>query len=164
LNALTGAITANAAIVPAGNGGAIDLYADAATDIAVDVNGYFAVPGPGGLSLYTQAPCRVLDTRRPEGGPRVTGLRELNPAVSGCGLAGGLPAYVVNMTAVPSGFLGYVTLWPQGEAQPTVSTLNALDGAVTSNMAIVRAGNSVVTAFASGTTDLIFDVLGFFAP
>lgn len=29
----------------------------------LDVNGYFAPPGTGGLSLYTGTPCRVIDRR-----------------------------------------------------------------------------------------------------
>lgn len=38
---------------------------------------------------------------------------------------------------MPPGALGFITLWPQGTAQPQTSTLNAIDGAITSNMAIV---------------------------
>ena len=64
LNALTGAITANAAIVSAGSSGDISLYASNDTDIVIDVNGYFAPAGTGGLSRRTVEPCRVLDTRR----------------------------------------------------------------------------------------------------
>ena len=36
-----------------------------------------------------------------------------------------------------AGALGYLTLWPDGQPQPVVSTLNATDGTITSNMAIV---------------------------
>jgi hypothetical protein len=50
--------------VPAGTGGAIDLFVTNATDMVIDINGYFAPPGTGGLSLYTLTPCRVLDTRQ----------------------------------------------------------------------------------------------------
>lgn len=40
-----------------------------------------------------------------------------------------------------------------------VSTLNAYDGAVTSNMAIVPAGNQgKVDAFAQGTMNLLLDI------
>ncbi|MGH3430149.1 MAG: hypothetical protein ACRDQZ_21695, partial [Mycobacteriales bacterium] len=41
LNALTGTITANAAIIPAGTGGSIDVYSTNNTDLVVDINGYF---------------------------------------------------------------------------------------------------------------------------
>ncbi len=46
-------------------------------------------------------------------------------------------AYVFNATVVPVGPLGYLALWPDTETQPPASTLNAVDGAITSNMAIV---------------------------
>ncbi len=42
LNALTGTVTANAAIVPAGQQGAISVYPSNDTDLAIDVDGYFA--------------------------------------------------------------------------------------------------------------------------
>ncbi len=67
LNASTGAVTANAAIVPAGTGGSVSVFSSDATDLVIDVDGYFAAPGSGGLSLYTLTPCRVLDTRNPPG-------------------------------------------------------------------------------------------------
>jgi hypothetical protein len=56
--------------------------------------------------------------------------------------------------------------WPDGGNQPLVSTLNAQDGAVTSNMAIVPAGkqNGKVDAYADGLTQLIFDISSYFAP
>jgi hypothetical protein len=74
-------------------------------------------------------------------------------------------AYVLNATVVPVGSLGYLTLWPVGGMQPLVSTLNAHDGAVTSNMAIVPAGtNGKINAFAYGMTNLILDISSYFAP
>ena len=63
LNALTGAVTSNASIVPAGVNGAISVYASDTTDLIIDINGYFAPPGTGSLDFYTATPCRVLDTR-----------------------------------------------------------------------------------------------------
>jgi hypothetical protein len=52
LNAVTGAVTANAAIVPAGDGGGIDVFAQSETDLVIDINGYFAPAAAEGLSLY----------------------------------------------------------------------------------------------------------------
>ena len=66
--------------------------------------------------------------------------------------------------SVPPGLLGYLTLWPQGQSQPLVSTLNALDGAVTSNMAIVPTSNGSISGFAANPTYLILDIAGYFAP
>jgi hypothetical protein len=41
-------------------------------------------------------------------------------------------AYSVNATVVPPAALGFLTLWPTGQAQPGVSTLKAPTGAVIS--------------------------------
>ena len=54
-----------------------------------------------------------------------------------CGPPSNAEAYIFNATVVPPGRMPYLTLWPDGEGQPTVSTLNAFDGFITSNMAIV---------------------------
>jgi uncharacterized repeat protein (TIGR03803 family) len=162
LNAPTGTVVANAAIVPAGTGGKVSTYATDDTDLIIDVNGYFAPPGQNGLSLYPMVPCRVA-TSGPFSGT-------LNPPVdvvgSPCGVPSQSEAYVFNATVVPVNVLGYLTLWPDGGIQPYVSTLNAYDGAITSNMAIVPAGNQgKVDAFAGyGLTYLNLDISGYFAP
>jgi hypothetical protein len=162
LNALTGTLTANAAIVPAGTGGAIDLFTTDNADMAIDINGYFAPPGPGGLSFYPLTPCRVLDTRL--AGGAFAGTLNVNVTGSGCGVPSTAQAYVFNATVIPSITLGYLTLWPQGTAQPLVSTLNDLDGTFTSNMAIVPTNNGSVSAYVTDPTQLIFDISGYFAP
>ncbi|HUA83494.1 MAG TPA: hypothetical protein VMB85_06505, partial [Bryobacteraceae bacterium] len=72
--------------------------------------------------------------------------------------------YVFNATVVPSGPLGYLTMWPQGTTRPTVATLNALDGAITNNMAIVPTNNTEVSAYATNPTYLILDLFAYFAP
>jgi hypothetical protein len=39
-----GSITSNAAIVAGGTSGSVDLYASSATDVVIDINGYYAAP------------------------------------------------------------------------------------------------------------------------
>lgn len=162
LNAPTGTVTANAAIVPAGTGGAIDLYTTNNADMVIDVNGYFAPFGPGGLSLFTLTPCRVLDTRQNVGA--FSGTINVNVTGSGCGAPGTAQAYVFNATVVPPASLGYLSLWPAGAAQPLVSTLNAIDGSLTSNMALVPTTNGSISAYTSNLSQLILDISGYFAP
>ena len=71
-------------------------------------------------------------------------------------------AYSLNATVIPQGVFGYLALWPQGLAQPLVSTLNAVDGALTSNLAIVPTAfaGGAITAFGSNTAHLILDLSG----
>jgi hypothetical protein len=164
LNNVTGTIVANAAIVPAGTHGQITAYASNDTELVIDVNGYFA-PGPGGMSLYSAAPCRAVDTRKVGTGQPFSG--ELGPIGVASGPSAPSPqaqAYVFNATVVPTGPLGYLTLWPDGEGQPVVSTLNALDGTVTNNMAIVPTNNGSIDADANGITQLVLDISSYFAP
>jgi hypothetical protein len=80
-------------------------------------------------------------------------------------------AYSLNVTAIPpssSGLpqpLGSLTMWPTGQAQPLVSTLNAPTGTVTANAAVLPAGTrGSVSVFAANDTDLLLDVNGYFAP
>jgi len=56
---------------------------------------------------------------------------------------------VSNPTVVPPHPLGYLTLWPDGQQQPGVSTLTAVDGRMTSNVAVVPTANALIDAFAS---------------
>jgi len=164
LNAITGQVTANAAIVPAGDGGQIDVFAMNDTDLVIDINGYFAQSGAGGLSLYNVTPCRVLDTRNPSGAPPLSGTQSASVAGSQCAPPDTAQAYVLSATVVPSGVLGYLTLWPEGQTKPLASTLNALDGAVTSNMAIVPTTDGSIESFTDQSTYLVLDILGYFAP
>jgi len=164
LNAVTGTVTANAAIVPAGTSGSINVFPSATTDLAIDINGYFAPPATGGLSLFSLASCRVQDTRT--SGMPINGASTVNVTATGCGAPASAQAYVFNATAIPtaSAPLGFLTIWPNGAPQPGVSTLNAVDGAIASNLAIVPTTNGSINEFSSSSTDLVLDIFGYFAP
>ena len=166
LNAPTGTLVANAAVIPAGTNGDLSVIGTADTDLVVDVNGYFApAGGTGALNLYTAAPCRALDTRFEAFFSPTSGvISPLNISASGCGVPASAQAFVFNTTVVPQNTLTYLTLWANGGTQPTVSTLNATDGAVTSNLAIVPATQTAISTYATDPTFLIFDLLGYFAP
>jgi len=167
LNNPTGTAVANAAIVPASPvNGDIKIYTYDSTDVIVDINGYFGQAGSGGLSMYPLEPCRALDTRANGGLPfQGTLSPPINVAGSVCAPDASAQAYIFNATVVPYGVMGYLTLWAAGAPQmPVVSTLNAYDGRVTSNMAIVPNKNGSIEAYADGLTHLIMDISGYFAP
>jgi hypothetical protein len=171
LNATTGTVVANAAIVPAGTNGSIDAFVTEDTDLVLDINGYFAPPGAAGqLNFFAALPCRISDTRNapgPFGGPTQTGLvtREYAIPNSSCSIPANARAYSLNATVLPTGLFGYLTLWPSGGAMPVVSTLNAVDGALTSNASIVPAGiGGAINAFGTHNAHLLLDINGFFAP
>jgi hypothetical protein len=164
LNDPTGTVLANAVVVPAGNSGAVNVYTTDDTDLVIDINGYFAPQGPGGLSLYTVTPCRVLDSRIPDGTPPFSETLDVNVTASPCGLPASAQAFVFNATVVPPGPLGFITMWPQGQTAPLVATLNAYDGAVTNNMAIVPTTTGSISVFPLDPTHLVLDIFGYFAP
>jgi hypothetical protein len=165
VNAPTGSVTANAAIIPAGANGSITTFGSSDTDVVIDINGYFAPQATGGLNFYTLTPCRVVDTRSPAGSPPFNGTTTVNVTTSGCGSPATAQAYALNATVVPSGPLSYLTLWPNNAPSPPVaSTLNADPNTVTSNLAILPTTNGSVNAYASGSTYLILDISGYFAP
>jgi len=164
LNDPTGTVLSNAVVVPAGTNGRVSVFTTDATDLVIDINGYFAPQGPGGLSLYTVTPCRVLDSRLPAGTTPFSTTRDVNVTASPCGVPATAQALVFNATVVPPGFLGYITMWPQVQAQPLAATLNAYDGAITNNMAIVPTTTGSVSIFPSAATHLVLDIFGYFAP
>jgi hypothetical protein len=161
LNNLTGTNVANAGIVEAGTGANISVYVTDSTDLVVDINGFFGVAARRGTSYYSVQPCRVIDTRSTN---PFNGTLTVDVADSSCQASAAANAYVLNATVVPSSGFYFLSLYPNGLAQaPVVSTLNAIDDMITSNMAIVPTNNGSIDAFSMGTTDLILDLSGYFA-
>ena len=173
LNSPDGAVIANAAIVPAGTGGDIDVVVGNPTDVIIDINGKFAPAEAGGLQFYAVTPCRVADTRTtqpftgPFGPPSLAAYTDRNFPIqsSACGIPATAQAYALNMTVVPQGPLDFLSTWPAGQPYPSVSTLNSPNGDVIANAAIVPAGTGgAITVVTGNPTDLIIDIVGYFAP
>ncbi len=168
LNSFQGQVVANAAIVPAGDGGAVSVYVPQPTNVILDINGYFDSPSPNSYSFYPVSPCRIADTRGtagPFGGPTMTAGESRDFAIlsSGCTIASAPSAYSLNATVIPAGYLGFLTTWPAGEPKPLVSTLNSWTGKVVANAALVPAGNSgSVSVYVSDASNVVLDINGYF--
>ena len=148
-----GSVLADAALVPAGTAGSINAYSTDDAGLVVDINGYFVPPATSTLQFYPLPPCRILDTRNADGtfsGPSLAGGgngRSFPIPSSSCGAPANAAAYSFNVTVVPQGYLGYLTAWPTGQAQPLVrSTMNSWDGTVIANR-IVPAGSAGAVSF-----------------
>jgi len=121
-------------------------------------------------NFVSLAPCRVIDTRDPafgfNFGPPQMAAKSTRafPIISGsCGIPSSALAYSLNITVVPHGPMPYLTIWPVGQRQPVVSTLNSYSGSIVANAAIVPAGvNGGIAVYADGDTDLLVDVNGYF--
>ncbi|MBS1826748.1 MAG: putative Ig domain-containing protein [Acidobacteria bacterium] len=167
---------ANTAIVRAGPGGTIKVFATNSTDMIIDIAGYFtATASSRNLAFYPVTPCRAVETRgeyrNPAGpfGPPMLNTRETRrfrvPASPFCTIPANASAYSATVTVVPPGPLPYLTLWPAGEAQPNVSSINSFAGRVLANNVIVPAGaEGNIDVFAYERTDLLIDINGYFAP
>ena len=113
-------------------------------------------------------PCRLADTRGngfsgPYGPPALTQGVPRNFVLTGqCGISATAQAVSLNVTVTNTQGPGFILIYPQGGAQPTVSTLNYVAGQTIANAAVVplgAGGGITVIAGVSGT-DLILDTNG----
>ncbi len=129
--------------------------------------------------VTTITPYRVLDTRGAPFGPIGTtpagavpvapigAAQTLTLQIGGTGGATGVPAdatgAVINITAVNCTADSFITVYPNGAAQPNASNLNPFPGRITHNSAVVDLpANGRVNIFNNaGTCDLAMDVTGF---
>ena len=164
LNSWEGNVVANAALVSAGQNGAVSVFANSPTDVVLDIDGYFDTTA--GDSFYPVTPCRVADTRNPANPLSGGETRDFAVLPTSCGLPVTATAYSMNVTAVPSArFLSFLTTWAAGQPQPAVSTLNSWNGTVVANAAIVPAGaDGATSVYVTNPSDVILDVNGYFAP
>ncbi|MBS1872221.1 MAG: SBBP repeat-containing protein [Acidobacteria bacterium] len=172
LNSTNGDIIANSAIIPSGTNGGVTVVAGDPTDLIIDINGYFAPPGAGGLHFYTVRPCRLVDTRSDQGKtgafgpPRLEAYSQRDfPVASYCGVPATAQAFSLNMTVIPPGPVDFLSMWPAGGYYPGASTLNSPGGRMIANAAFIQAGtNGAITVVTGKPTDLVIDVNGYFAP
>lgn len=123
-----------------------------------------------GLDFHTLTPCRIADTREaagPLGGPALgAGSTRTFPVGGICGLPGTAKAVTVNVTVVNPTSVGHLTIYPAGSSLPGASTINFRAGIVRANNAILTLGVSgqvsVFNGMASGSTDFVLDVSGWF--
>jgi uncharacterized repeat protein (TIGR01451 family) len=140
----------------------------AANGTVVDVGG--AGAPPAGASFYPLPPCRVGDTRRPNGpldGPALQpgAARSFAPAGT-CGIPTGAVAISANLTVTNVRAAGELVVFPSDVAKPNATSISFAAGRT-------RANNDVVVLSGSGTSfsvfnnssapvDFIFDVNGYF--
>jgi hypothetical protein len=124
--------------------------------------------GPTQSCYVPLNPFRVLDTRTGQGG-NVSALTTAAQTEVKVTAIGGVPptgatAVVLNVTVADPTASGYITAWPSGEGQPTVSNLNYVAGQNVPNLVTVKVGaNGRVDMFNSqGNTNVIADVVGYY--
>ncbi len=166
VNAPAGSTVANSAVIGLGTGGALCVYADAATDVLVDASGWLAPGGEGLVAL--PVPMRLIDTRpgsrhvlpdnrRLAAGDTLAVDAGRVDEVRGSGLL------AVNVTAVGPAGAGYLTVFPGpcDGTRPEASNLNTTAGHDVAAGAIVAnpvGGPGVMCVYSSVATDVIVDL------
>lgn len=173
INSPNGRILANSVILPAGPSGAVNLYAFEATDVIVDINGYFAADNGTGLYYFPITQCRAANSSDPSytgsfGGPIYgdTTKRTIPvPESTRCtGIPSGAKAYSLNATVIPNGNpMPFLTAWRTGQQQPNASIINAFQGQTVSSGFLVPTGtNGSVDIYAFRATHVALEVSGYF--
>jgi len=130
-------------------------------------------PAAAGTSFHTLTPCRVVDTRNPDGpwgGPPLQpGLERIfDVGASPCGIPAGASAVSVNVTVTGAVGGGSLLVYAGDELQrPGASTISFSAGRTRANNAMVKlavdgSGTIKVYAGTTGTVDFILDVNGYF--
>ncbi|HEV8609112.1 MAG TPA: right-handed parallel beta-helix repeat-containing protein [Thermoanaerobaculia bacterium] len=138
---------------------------------AIGTLGIDALP-TGPLPLFGIAPCRIVDTRGngftgAYGPPALSQGSPRNFILTGrCGIPGAAQAVSLNVTVTNTQGPGFILIYPQGGAQPNVSTLNYVAGQTIANAAVVplSAGGGITVIAGVSGTDLIIDTNGYYAP
>ena len=123
----------------------------------------------GPYSFYALTPCRVVDTRTANsvnGGPMLDTTAR-NFAIRGtCGVPTTAKAVSINVTVANATANSWLTIWPSGQAQPFVSTINFNQNDIAlANGAIVplsTAAQDLSVRNAIGNVHAIIDVTGYF--
>ena len=167
----TTSTSTSTAIVPVGRSGRINVFNDlGAADCIVDVVGYFTpTVTTTSTKLTTVTPARLMDTRSGTGGK--TGAfaagSSFNLAVRGvAGVPTNATTVVLNVTAVTPTANGFLTVWQTGTTRPTASSVSFSTGNTVNNLVVARVNSKgQVTIYNSaGSTHVLVDVQGYFAP
>ena len=166
LNFVAGQSVANSAIVKIGTGGEVCLYTNQATDLIVDVSGYF----PPDTYIGLARPLRFVETRPgfPTDDGRYAGGGIRPPgSVLAFDVAGrsGVPAdatsVVLNVTVTGARANGFATIYPCGVTRPTASNLNYIPAQSKANMVVAKVGaDGQVCLFTNQAANFIVDVSG----
>ncbi|MCU1603412.1 MAG: peptidase [Frankiales bacterium] len=145
----------------------VQLYADAATDVVLDVKGWYV--GQGAAAFSTTGPTKVLDTRTGIGVPRgripARGTRDL--VVAGvAGVPADATSVVLALTGLGAAARTFVAAYPTpvgGTAAPILTDLNLPAGATVPNLVTVKvgAGGAIRLRSAAAAVDLVGYVLGY---
>jgi hypothetical protein len=124
----------------------------------------------GPLQYFSVSPCRVVDTRNPNGlngGPALAENSFRDFRIRGnCGVPTTAKAVSINLAVTQATATSFLTVWPSGTSQPTASNINFNPSQFSlSNGAIIGLStntNDLSVFNRWGTVHVIIDVNGYF--
>ena len=169
LNFVPGTVRPNNFTVALGGDTKFNLYSSSGGDFVIDISGYYAPVGAGGLYFHPlSAPVRELDTR--SGAAAFVHPNATLPGpftFAGITVPAGAKALVGNATVANDGNstpAGFATLYPGGVPLPLASNLNFVAKQVAPNAVVVGiGGDGSYNLYSSSGGDFIIDISGYFA-
>jgi hypothetical protein len=170
VNFPAGRTVANAVVAPVSANGMVCFYANAPTDIVVDINGWFAT----GAAFTSVGPKRVFDTRPGNSPDALRTMPKVKIPANGMievqltDLEGYVPtsganSVSLNVIVTNPGAAGFITVYSCG-ARALVSNLNYVAGQTVANAVVAPVSASGTVCFYSlADVDLIVDINGWFA-
>ncbi len=160
------------AATPAHAPGIVDVVVVSNGLTSTLTGGYFYFTPQAGASFYTLTPCRLVDTRNPNG-PRggpvlpVSTTARIFPLAGTCGVPASAKAISVNLAVAGPTATGFLKLFPGDGIAPLSSSINFSVGQTRSNNALVLlatngTGTLAVLNGSAGTVHFILDVNGYF--
>ena len=169
---VAGQTTTNMVVAKVGAGGKVSIFnAIGSAHVVVDIAGWYSdgsVAMSGGL-FTSLAPSRILDTRNGTGGVSTPIGPGQSITFQVAGVNGvptsGVSAVAFNVTATGPSSPGYVVVSPAGAAAPPAPSLTFTAGQTLSNLVVATlgAGGRVSIYNASGSTQVVADVAGWFS-
>jgi len=161
LNFTSDQTVAVSAIVNVGVGGKICVFNNVATQIIVDVQGYFGVDS----DYRTIAPSRLADTRASQPGSiHAPGVALPVQVVNTAGVPGDAAGVAVNVTIVDNDVAGFALVFPCDTPQAVpIALVNYIRHTATPTFAIVKpAADGTICVQTSSSASIIVDAFGYF--
>lgn len=163
----------------AGLGAAVVLAVGLAPSVAFAATLAQSTTPSAGDVFVPVTPFRIVDTRSGSGCSNISPSAPLGPGstatvtvvgATACestsgSVPSGATAVAVEVTAIKPTSPGYLTVWPAGTSQPTVSNVNFMAGQpAVANLAMVKLSSSGTLDVynSAGTTNLAIDVEGYY--
>jgi hypothetical protein len=175
LNFPTNDDRANGVTVALGTGGTLSVTYAAPTSgptaqVIFDVTGYF-VPNTSGSTFHALTPARILDSRDGTGGLSILSshIARTFTVVGHGGVPSNATAVTGNLTVTQQSSVGYLSIGPVAQDNPSSSTLNFPVGDDRANAVdvVLGSGGTLSVTYAAPTSGptahVIFDVTGYFA-